>query len=97
MTPDLVPQNTNEDFQFQLEGNSLSGFTYIVELKQFPDDAAAISRTVTADANNIVDVTLTPAEIASLDVGIWRIIMKSTDTDEALQSVKRIQVTRGWD
>lgn len=94
--PDQVPQGTNYDFQFALEGEGLSGFTYTLSAKQYPGGAAAISRTVTAGDDNVVDVTLTPAETAAMAVGLWYLGIESTDSDETLHSVKRIQITKPW-
>ena len=94
--PDQVRQGANYDFTFTLEGLSLSAFTYLLEAKQFPDDTATISRTVTLNKNNTVPVTITPTETASMAIGLWYLIVKSTDADETIHSEKRIQITKAW-
>lgn len=94
--PDKVPQGTNYDFSFALDGQNLSGFAYTLEAKQYPGDTASISRAVTPNSLNVVLVTLTPAETAAMAIGLWYITIKSVDTDETLQGVKRIQITKPW-
>lgn len=94
--PESVDQGENHDFHFSLEGTGLSGFVYTLEAKQYPGDTASISRTVTADSNNVVKVTVTPAETASLDVGLWYLTLRSVDTDETINESKRIQITKAW-
>lgn len=94
--PDIVPQGSNHDFQFSLEGTGLSAFTYTLEARQHPDDTPSINRVVTPDSSGLVKVTLTPAETANLAIGLWFITIKAEDADETLQNVKRIQITRAW-
>lgn len=94
--PDQVPQGSTYDFSFALDGDTLSGFAYTLEAKQFPGDTAAISRAVTPGSDNVVDVTLTTTETAAMGVGLWYLTVKSVDSDETLHSVKRIQITKAW-
>lgn len=96
MTPDKVPQGTNYSFTFKLDAEDLSGFSYQLDVKQYPGDTAAISRAVTANSDYEVKVTLTPAETLALGVGLWWIIITSTDSDEEIEETKRIQITKGW-
>ena len=95
-SPDKIAQSGNYDFVFTLEGESLSAFTYLLEAKQYPADTALISRAVTVNNAGDVKVTLTPAETATMAVGLWYLIVKSTDTDETIQSTRRLQVTTPW-
>jgi len=95
-TPNQVPQGTNYDFEFTLEGTNLSGFTYTLEAKQYPDDTATISRAVTADSNNVVKVTLTPAETAGMTIGLWYLSIQAVDSDEDIHATRRIQITKAW-
>ena len=94
--PDAVRQGRNYDFQYALEGTNLSGFVYTLEAKQYPGDTATISRTVTADNNNIVKMTLTPAETAGMAIGLWYVSIKSVDADENIEESTRIEVVKSW-
>lgn len=96
MIPDQVAQGENYDFEYSLKGTGLGGFVYTLEAKQYPGDAASISRAVTANSSNVVKVTLTPAETAALAIGLWFITIRSVDADETLHDMKRIQVTKPW-
>lgn len=86
-----VSQGEDCNLVFSINGDSKTGYTYLLEAKQYPDDAAAISRAITN-----LDVTLTPTETAALDAGLWYITVKATDTDEELHSSQRIEVKKAW-
>ncbi len=96
MAPDSVSQGENYDFVFELDGLLPGGFTYLLEAKQYPDDTAAISRAVTVTSAGTVPVTVTPAETAALDAGLWYLTVKSTDADETVKSSTRIQIKKAW-
>ncbi len=100
--PDQVAQGENYDFSQTLgEGvetgdNNIDGFTYRVDVKQFPDDVAAISKALNNVSGPTVKGTLTPAETATLAIGLWYLIITSVDLDEEIQTTRRIQVVKTW-
>lgn len=96
MKPDLVQQGETYDFCQTLEGLDTDDFTYQLDVKQFPDDAAAISRALTDVDGSTVSGTLTAAETAALDIGLWYMIITSTDPDEVIKKERRISITKNW-
>lgn len=94
--PDQVPQGTNYSFTFQLDGENLTAFTYTLEAKQHPGDTAAFSRVVVPNSVGLISITVTPAETAALDIGLWYLIIQAVDSDEDIHSTRRIQITKAW-
>lgn len=100
--PDQVAQGENYDFSqtlgvdVEVGGTDVSGFTYRVDVKQFPENIAAISKALTDVEGATVKGTLTPAETALLKIGLWYIVITSVDPDEEIQTIKRIQITKTW-
>lgn len=100
--PDQVAQGENYDFSqtlgidVEVGGGDVSGFTYRVDVKQFPDDTSAISKALIDVTGATVKGTLTPAETALLAVGLWYIIITSVDPDEEIETTRRIQITQAW-
>ena len=96
MSVDIVPQGTSYTFSFSLSGDQASDFTYRLQAKQYPDDTASINRVVSIGNNGTVTATLTPAETADLDIGLWYLTIEAIDTDEEIHASKRIQISRNW-
>lgn len=101
-SPDQVFKGESYDFAQTLGvdtdvgGNDVSGFTYQLDVKQFPDDTAAISKALLDITGATVRGTLTPAETAFLTIGLWYLIITSTDPDEEIQTTRRIQIKKSW-
>lgn len=78
-------------FRFDLGGESVSGWTCAIEVKQYPDDTATISRVVSPDGNKWVGF-LTATETASLTVlGTWMVLgvlTNATDDKADVQTVR---------
>lgn len=100
--PDQIFIGESYDFSQTLNvdtdvgGGDVSGFTYQLDVKQFPDDTAAISKTLTDVTGAIVKGTLTPFETSTLARGLWYLIITSTDFDETIQTTRRIQLKKSW-
>ena len=100
--PDQVFQGENYDFaqtlgvDVDVGGRDVSGFTYQLDVKQFPDDLATISKALTDITGATVKGTLTPTETSGLARGLWYLIITSTDPDEEIQTTRRIQIKKSW-
>lgn len=94
--PDQVQQGTNYDFCQTLNGDEVASFTYQLDVKQFPADVSSISRILTDVEGNTVKGTLTPAETDPLAIGLWYLIITSTDSDETIKETRRIEIKEKW-
>lgn len=74
-------------FSFGRDGKSIDGWTATIYVKEFPSDAASITRVLVVDPNNPLVWTgfLTSAEMLTLAPGDWHIYAKlaNTTTGEA--------------
>lgn len=95
-SPDQVQQGTNYDFCQTLDGVDVASFTYQVDVKQFPADISSISKALTDIDGNTVKGTLTPSETDTLAIGLWYLIITSTDPDEVIKETRRIEVKEKW-
>lgn len=84
-------------FDFDRGGQDISGWTCTIEVKQFPDDVAAISRVITP-TDGVWAGYLTATETAALGTGQWRILaqLSNTTTDEKEVIEKRFNIGVGW-
>jgi hypothetical protein len=94
--PDKVRQGSTYEFSFDVEGDSISAFTYTLTAKQYPDDTTAFTKTLTTIEDNTVFAALSSSETASLDVGLWYLIVDADDPDENLNYERRVQVVKAW-
>lgn len=87
------------DFTFDLDGEDPSGWVCVINVKQFPNDADSISRTIALDTNNQWSGFLTSTETAALSTGTWGLIalLSNASTDEARQIPERFQIIESWD
>lgn len=93
-----VKQGESFDFFFDLNGESLTGWTCQVEVKRFKTDSSAlVSRAVTATGTKF-ETFLTQTETAAFVVGHHVIIgrLSKTSTDEEDQQEITIHVTGAW-
>ena len=94
--PKAVSQGEDCNLEFNILTDASSGYTYLLEAKKYPDDTAAISRSITLASDGSLKATLTPSETANLDAGLWYISVKATDADEEIHGSQRIEIKRAW-
>lgn len=92
-----IQQGESLPFKFDRNGEDISGWTCVVEVKQFPGDTAPISRAITP-TDNAWSGFLTSTETAALAVGLRYLTATLTNatTDEKEQIPKRFQVSKAW-
>ena len=94
--PDPVKQGTTYFFRQEIEGDDIEQFEYQMIVKQYPDDPAQVDRILNQFDEGDVIGFLTDVETSVMDIGLWNIIIKSTDPDESLIAERRIQITKSW-
>lgn len=94
--PKIVKQGEDCDLTFTPALTKTNSYMHTLEVKRFPGDDAAISREVAQESDYTIKVTLTPTETAGLAIGLWYVILVSTNDDEGLLTVTRIQITKAW-
>lgn len=94
---DIIKQGESYNFEFDRGEKSITGWTCLIELKQFPGDSAILSRTITP-TGSVWSGFLTQTETSGLSVGMHYLIAKlaNTTTDEEEKIQKRINVSRSW-
>jgi hypothetical protein len=97
MSIDVIKQGESLDFEFDLNGDSTSGWVCTLNLKKFPDDTTRINRVVTAKDDKWTSF-LTATETKNLDVAQYMLIAKlvKASTNEKDQQIKRFYVTKKW-
>ena len=97
---EIIRKRESLDFTFDLGGEDIAGWTCNINVKQFPDDASLITRTIPADSGSESwSGFITETESATLTEGVmyWLIgILENTTTDERRSVPKRFQVSRQW-
>jgi len=91
----IVRQGATYASELGLSGDDVDGFTYIMDIMQFPDDTPAISRTITLEDSK-AQVALTSAETLALAVGQWAIHVHAADSDEDIRAIEYIHISKGW-
>jgi len=93
----IIRQGGDLKFAFDRDGEDISGYICLIEVKQFPNDTAIISRTI-PPVEQTWPGTLTSTETSPLAVGLYWLIAKITNatTDEERQIPERFQVTKAW-
>lgn len=76
--------------------DKLSNYTCNLDAKQYPDDTASISRAITINSDGVFEFTLTPAETAALDPGLWYLIGTLTKTGYEYEQTIRINIQKNW-
>jgi len=93
----IIRQGGDLKFIFDRDGSDITGFVCLIEVKQFPQDTAIISRVIPPVGNEWPGF-LTSTETAPLVSGLYWLIAKITNstTDEERQVPERFQVSPMW-
>jgi len=99
----VIRQGESLPFVFDRSGESLDDFVCTINVKQFPADAASISRVIEvstdpATGDAVWSGFLTSTETSALNTGLWyitAILVNSTDDEEEAVPV-RFQITVAW-
>ncbi len=97
----IIRQGEDLEFIFDLDGEDISDWVCLVEVKQFPDAAALISRVIPPSGDNSWEGFLTSTETAALAVSgasPYYLTGKLTNssTDQERQIPRRFHVTKAW-
>ena len=90
-----IRQGESYDFDFEISGDDVAGFSATMKVMQYPGDTPAIDRALTYSGGKFIG-TLTSAETAALPVGQWFIHVRADDTDEDLRSPLKLYIAKGW-
>lgn len=91
----LVTIGKSFDFDAELEGEGVSGFTVPYSVLQYPGQSPALNGTMTYSNGKFIG-TLTAAQTATLTIGQWFIYIEPSDSDEDLDQSIKIYVTKAW-
>lgn len=96
----IIRQGEDLEFVFDLDGEDITGWIALIEVKLFPDDAAIISRVIPA-TGNAWEGFLTSTETAALAVSgasPYYLTGKLTNasTEQERQIPRRFHVTKAW-
>jgi len=96
----IIRQGEDLEFVFDLDGDDISGWVCLIEVKVFPDDVALISRVIPPTGSEWQG-ELTSTETAALAVSTdspYYLIGKLTNssTDQERQIPKRFHVSPAW-
>ena len=94
---DIIRQGESLPFVFDRDGEDITGWTCLIEVKMFPDDTAIISRTIIPEGEQWKGF-LTQTETMGLEVGLYYLTaqLSNTSTDEEEQIPTRFQVSKAW-
>lgn len=94
---DIIRQGESLPFVFDRDGEDITGWTCLIEVKMFPDDTAIISRTIIPEGEQWKGF-LTQTETMGLEVGLHYLTaqLSNTSTDEEEQIPTRFQVSKAW-
>lgn len=96
----IIRQGEDLEFCFSRDGDSLEGWVCTIFVKQYPNDAPAITRVIPVSTQDPLTWQgfLTSTETAALAVGSWLLIGKLTNsgTDEEDQVLIRFAVSEAW-
>jgi len=92
-----LKQGESYPFEFDRDGEDISGWVCTINLKQYPDDTPLIKRVITP-TDGVWSGTLTNQDTKNLDVGQYLLIGKLTNasTGENEQDIIRFYVSKGW-
>jgi len=93
----IIRQGESLPFVFDRDGEDITGWTCLIEVKRFPDDLAIVSRTITPE-NGQWKGFLTQTETMGLDVSLYYLtaLLRKVSTDEEEQKPTRFQVSKTW-
>ena len=96
----IIRQGEDHEFSFDLEGDDITGWICLIEVKIFPDDQALISRVIPPTGNGWegkLTSTETRALAVSTDSPYYLTgILTNSSTDEERQIPKRFHVSPSW-
>jgi len=92
-----IQQGEDLEFIFDLDGEDISGWVCLMEVKVFPGDTAPISRVIPPGDREWPGF-LTQAETAALPIGSHVLLAKlsNASTDQERQIIKRFHVIEAW-
>ena len=86
-----------DDSFLDIEANDkINNYACTIDVKQYPDDSALITRSITLNAKSQFEFTLTPTETDALDVGLYHIIGTMTKTGKEIEQTIRLTVGKKW-
>lgn len=91
----IIRQGGTFDFDFDLSGSDVSGFTVTINVLQYPGDSPTITRVLTYSDDKFIG-TLTSAETSALAVGQWFVHFTAEDSDENLREPIKLYIAKGW-
>lgn len=100
--PTAIKAGGDIEFVFSRGGLSISGFTCQVQLKQYPDDAPALSFFADPDPNNITwSGIITTAQTENLAPGLWLLTaqLRNVTTGQGREitgAPTRVEVQKTW-
>jgi len=94
---DAIRQGESLPFEFDRDGEDITGYTCLIEVKMFPDDVALISRIIPPEDGKWTGF-LTQTETMDLEVGLYYLTaqLSNVSTDEEEQKPTRFQVAKAW-
>jgi len=94
---DAIRQGESLPFEFDRDGQDITDYTCLIEVKMFPDDVAIISRVILPEDGKWTGF-LTQTETMDLDVGLYYLTaqLSNVSTDEEEQKPTRFQVAKAW-
>ena len=92
-----ITPGESQDFSFDRDGDTISGWTCTITMKQFPDDVSPISRVITP-TNSVWEGFLTTDETSALAGGLWFLTasLVNVTTSEMEQKTVRYDVAPSW-
>ncbi len=96
MAQNQIRQGNTFEFKVKPSGEGASGLTGVFEVKQYPGDAAAVSRSLTNNGDGTFTGILTNAETDTLAIGQWMVITKFTDLDEYITDPIKLYIEIKW-
>ena len=93
----IIRQGESLPFVFDRDGEDITGWTCLIEVKMFPDDTAIVSRTIIPEDGQWTGF-LTQTETMGLAVGLYYLTaqLSNVGTDEEEQKPTRFQVAKAW-
>ena len=97
MSISSIKQGESFDYSFDREGEDITGWVCVINLKQYPDDTPIIKRTITP-TDDAWSGTLTNQDTKSLAVAQYMLIANITNAATGKKEVQidRFYVGKGW-
>lgn len=91
----IIKQGESFGYEFDRDGDSIDGWTCVLNLKKHPDDTTLIKRTITP-TNDVWSGFLTRADTKNLDVSPYLLIATLTKGTEKEVKTDRFYVSKAW-